>query len=77
MKISVIITCGILSTAIAVPHYERGLTDHFIDWLNNTGGYESFNFNRTSFIGGSFGGKTNDSTPITRRPVIFIHGTSD
>jgi alpha-D-ribose 1-methylphosphonate 5-triphosphate synthase subunit PhnI len=26
--------------------------------------------------GGSFGGKENDNTPITRRPVIFVHGTA-
>ena len=53
--------------------YKRGLTDHFISWLNETG-YEPYGFNRTHFFGGSFGGRENDSTPIKRRPVVFIHG---
>ena len=61
----------------AVPPYQRGLTPHFISWLNDTGGYEPYGFNRSEFIGGSFGGKDSDNTPITRRPVVFIHGTSD
>jgi triacylglycerol lipase len=51
------------------------LTNHFINWLNDVGGYEPYNFNRSDFFGGSFGGKDNDNTPIKRRPVIFVHGT--
>lgn len=60
-----------------VPSYKRGLTDHFINWLNSTSGYEPYGFNRTEFFGGSFGGKEDDSTPIVKRPVIFIHGNGD
>lgn len=74
-----IIAITLVSTAFAgaVPEYKRGLTDHFITWLNDTGDYEPFGFNRTDFFGGSFGGKVDDSTPILRRPVIFIHGNGD
>lgn len=57
--------------------YQRGLTDHFISFLDRTGNYYPYNFNRTQFFGGSFGGKENDSTPITKAPVIFIHGAAD
>eukprot|EP00347_Sterkiella_histriomuscorum_P009724 403340126 len=60
-----------------VPEYKRGLTDHFITWLNDTGTYEPYGFNRTDSFGGSFGGKDSDDTPITKRPIIFIHGNSD
>ena len=56
--------------------YERGLTNHFINWLNDVGGYEPYNFNRSDFFGGSFGGKDDDDTPIVRRPVVFVHGTA-
>lgn len=56
--------------------YERGLTDHFVNWLSDVAGYEPYNFNRTEFFGGSFGGKDNDSSPVARRPVVFIHGTA-
>jgi hypothetical protein len=60
-----------------VQGYERGLTDHFISWLNDTGEYEPYGFNRSDFFGGSFGGKDNDSSSITRRPVVFVHGNGD
>jgi hypothetical protein len=45
--------------------------------LNDVGGYEPYGFNRTDFFGGSFGGKEDDSTPIVKRPIVFIHGTGD
>eukprot|EP00347_Sterkiella_histriomuscorum_P002272 403368794 len=57
--------------------YKRGLTDHFVDWLNANKNYYPYHFNRTEFFGGSFGGKENDTTPIARRPVIFVHGGAD
>jgi triacylglycerol lipase len=65
------------SSAVRGIEYKRGLTDHFIGWLNDTGGYEPYNFNRTDYFGGSFGGKENDSSIIKNRPVIFIHGNQD
>ena len=65
------------SAAVCAIEYKRGLTDHFISWLNDTGGYEPYNFNRTEFFGGSFGGKENDDSIIKHRPVIFIHGNQD
>eukprot|EP00347_Sterkiella_histriomuscorum_P014097 403362179 len=57
--------------------YKRGLTDHFTQWLGQNKNYYPYHFNRTDFFGGSFGGKEDDSTQITRRPVIFIHGAAD
>lgn len=57
--------------------YKRGLTDHFISFLGANKNYYPYHFNRTEFFGGSFGGKDNDSTPITRTPVIFFHGAAD
>ena len=60
------------------PSYERGLTQHFIDWLQDSPNrYEPENFNRTQFYGGSFGGKADEADTITKRPVIFIHGAAD
>ena len=53
------------------------MTPHFISWLNDTAKYEPYGFNRSDFYGGSFGGKENDDTLITKRPIIFVHGTSD
>eukprot|EP00347_Sterkiella_histriomuscorum_P003794 403362914 len=66
-----------VKTDYPVPEYKRGLTDHFISWLNDTGTYEPYGFNRSDFFGGSFGGKDSDDTPITKRPVIFVHGNAD
>ena len=60
-----------------VPMYKRGLTDHFIAWLNRTSEYEYYGFNRSDFFGGSFGGKENDETPIKHRPIVFVHGNTD
>ena len=56
MKITGLILC-FLSFAHQAVAYERGLTDHFIAWLNDTGGYESYGFNRSEYFGGSFGGR--------------------
>ncbi len=66
----------VVMLAESIKSYERGLTDHFIHWLNDEAGYEPYNFNRTEFFGGSFGGKENDSTPIKNRPIVFVHGTA-
>lgn len=52
------------------------LTTHFQNWLN-ANGYGSYNFSRNDINGDSYGGKTNSSTPVTKQPVIFIHGNSD
>ncbi len=57
--------------------YERGLTQHFINFLDDTKNYYPYNFNRTEFFGGSFGGKQDDNDTIERAPVIFIHGAAD
>ena len=56
--------------------YKRGLTNHFIEWLNITD-YEPYGFNRTEFYGGSFGGREYEGQPIVNNPVIFIHGDGD
>ena len=70
-----VVSCSmVVSQAV---EYDRGLTEHFISWLNDTKHYEPFNFNRSDSIGGSFGGKDDDDTPVNHRPIIFIHGTSD
>ncbi|MEM1218747.1 MAG: alpha/beta fold hydrolase [Bacteroidota bacterium] len=50
------------------------ITNHFENWLNNNG-YGSFDF--AGDPGESFGGKTSNSTPVTKHPVIFIHGNGD
>ncbi len=42
-------------------NYTRGLTPHFIEWLNDTGYYEPYGFNKSSVFGGSFGGKEYDN----------------
>ena len=56
---------------------DRGLTDHFIEWLNKNR-FEPYNFNRAD-LGprGSFGGKENDDDTVVNEPIIFIHGNSD
>ncbi len=80
MKIPAFILAVLSATAVSAqtqPPLERGLTNHFISWLNDTGNYEAWGFNRTDFFGGSYGGKEDDSTPIKHRPIIFIHGNTD
>ena len=52
------------------------LTTHFQSWLA-ANGYGSYNFSRTDIVGDSYGGKANNNTPVTKQPVIFIHGNSD
>ncbi len=52
------------------------LSQHFQNWLN-ANGYGSYNFSRSDITGDSYGGKTNNSTPVNKQPVIFIHGNSD
>lgn len=68
---------GIESYIVALGEISSsGLTTHFRSWLDNHG-YGSFDFSRDELTGGSFGGKTSDSQPVTRQPVIFVHGNSD
>ena len=50
------------------------ITSHFESWLNSNG-YGSFDF--AGDPGESFGGKTSNSTPVPKHPVIFIHGNGD
>ncbi|CDW76003.1 lipase [Stylonychia lemnae] len=79
-KLAVLSTVLLSSLSLASAQnstYKRGLTDHFIGYLGATKNYYPYHFNRTDFFGGSFGGKDNDSTPITKVPVIFIHGAAD
>ncbi|KAA3626278.1 MAG: lipase, partial [Bacteroidetes bacterium] len=52
------------------------LSQHFQNWLN-ANGYGSYNFSRSDIEGDSYGGKVSSSTPVTKQPVIFIHGNSD
>lgn len=52
------------------------ITSHFQSWLSSNG-YSAYDFARTDIVGGSYGGKTSNSTPVNRQPVIFIHGNSD
>lgn len=52
------------------------LTTHFQNWLN-ANGYSSYNFVNPNITGDSYGGKTSNSTPVNKQPVIFIHGNSD
>ena len=35
---------------------DRGLTPHFINWLN-ANGYGSYGFERSDLVGGAYGGK--------------------
>ncbi len=70
--------CGVIATCVsATVQYERGLTQHFINFLDYTKNYYPYEFNRTDFFGGAFGGKEDDNDTITRAPVIFIHGAAD
>jgi hypothetical protein len=57
---------------------DRGLTSHFINWLD-TNGYKNYNFERDDFElkDGSYGGKETDGEIIERQPVIFLTGASD
>jgi len=75
LSLAVLALCGLVATQNVT--YKRGLTDHFINFLNLNKNYYTYQFNRTDFFGGSFGGKDNDSTPINRTPVVFIHGAAD
>ncbi|CDW84053.1 lipase [Stylonychia lemnae] len=77
-----LISLALISILAATIHsqnstYKRGLTDHFIRFLDTNKDYYTYNFNRTQFFGGSFGGKENDSSPINKVPVVFVHGAAD
>ncbi|CAD6192390.1 unnamed protein product [Caenorhabditis auriculariae] len=53
------------------------ITPHFQTWLT-TNGYGEYHFERSDYGSrGSFGGKANSSTKITKAPVIFLHGNTD
>ena len=69
--------CGVIVSCVTAIEYERGLTDHFINFLDFTKNYYPYEFNRTDFFGGAFGGKADENDTITRAPVIFIHGAAD
>ena len=69
-----IINIGLITIGKA---YKRGLSEHFISWLNDTAWYEPYGFNKTGVFGGSFGGKESENDRIKRRPVVFVHGTGD
>ena len=76
MRISVIsLLCLFINLAWA--DIDRGLTPHFINWLNSNG-YSSYSFNRSDLSGGSYGGRSLSSDNGSgKQPVIFIHGWSD
>ncbi|CDW91555.1 lipase [Stylonychia lemnae] len=81
MKSYIISTIAVSAFSVLVATqnttYQRGLSDHFIKFLDINKNYYPYNFNRTYYFGGSFGGKENDSTPINRVPVVFVHGAGD
>jgi triacylglycerol lipase len=55
---------------------ERGLTPHFIKWLN-ANGYGSYGFERSDLVGGAYGGKESDDDSVTHNPIVYFHGNSD
>lgn len=52
------------------------LSADFRAWLN-ANGYGSYNFAREDLIDDSYGGRAYAGQPVTKHPVIFIHGNSD
>jgi hypothetical protein len=60
----------------AVTPVAGGITSDFNNWLN-ANGYNSYNFQRSDLVGGSYGGKVSASDTVVHEPVIFIHGNSD
>lgn len=65
---------GVVAKAASVSM--DGITSHFRSWLSSNG-YSGYDFARDDLDGGSYGGKTSASDPISKQPVIFIHGNSD
>jgi hypothetical protein len=55
---------------------DRGLTQHFSDWLT-ANGYGNYHFERTDLVGGAYGGKQSDSDKLKQNPIVFFHGNSD
>ncbi|GMS88204.1 hypothetical protein PENTCL1PPCAC_10379, partial [Pristionchus entomophagus] len=53
------------------------ITNHFENWLNESGNGEDDFAQRFFFEFGSFGGKENDTHQLTRTPIIFYHGNED
>lgn len=62
--------------AVANADIDRGLTDHFSNWLKDNN-YGQWGFERTDLQGGAYGGKSSDSDVIKNQPVVFFHGNSD
>jgi len=52
------------------------ISEHFGHWLDENG-YASYDFSREDLPGGSFGGKGSGDDPVSRQPVVFVHGNSD
>lgn len=55
---------------------DRGLTPHFVNWLNNNG-YGHWEFERLDLVGGAYGGKSSDTDNLNHAPIVFFHGNSD
>ena len=55
---------------------DRGLTPHFVKWLNNNG-YAHWEFERLDLVGGAYGGKSSDTETLNHAPIVFFHGNSD
>ncbi len=64
------------SMTMSAPAFAGGLTAHFDGWLDDNG-YGGFDFARTELVDGSFGGRVSASDPVTRHPVVFVHGNGD
>ena len=55
---------------------QGGLSTHFRTWLKARG-LSGRAFDRADLLGGSYGGRNQEQDPVTRPPVIFVHGNSD
>lgn len=51
------------ATIAVADNLQTGLSEHFVSFLNESI-YESYGFNRSGIIGGSFGGKLSDDDVI-------------
>lgn len=52
------------------------LSDHFSSWLEAHPRFDE-GLIRADIVGGSFGGKEDDSEEIHHIPIVFVHGNSD
>jgi hypothetical protein len=66
---------GVSLTQVALA-LEPGLTPDFEAWLE-ANGYGGYDLARLDVPGGSFGGREASNDPVTRDPVVFVHGNSD